>query len=73
MHCKNCANKIENAINDVSYLACEVNLKENLAIVTGNKTINEGEVKRLLKNLDMKLRKLKMLNKFGIRKSYNKL
>lgn len=58
MHCKNCANKIENAINDVSYLACEVNLKENLAIVTGNKTINEGEVKKIIEKLGYEVKKI---------------
>lgn len=58
MHCKNCANKIENAINDVSYLACEVNLKENLAIVTGNKIINEEEVKKIIEKLGYEVNKI---------------
>ena len=58
MHCENCANKIENAINDVSYLACEINLKENLAIVTGNKTINAEEVKKIIETLGYEVNKI---------------
>ena len=58
MHCENCANKIENAINDVSYLACEINLKENLAIVTGNKTINAEEVKKIIEKLGYEVNKI---------------
>ncbi len=55
MHCKNCARKIESAINDVSYLACKVNLKENLAIVTGSQTINEEEIKNIIEKLGYKV------------------
>ena len=58
LDCANCANKIENAINDVSYLACEVNLKENLAIVTGNKTINEEEVEKIIEKLGYEVKKI---------------
>lgn len=51
MHCQNCVNKIENAINKISYLACHVNLDEKKAIIQSTQIIDEEEIKNTISKL----------------------
>ena len=51
MHCQNCVNKIENAINKISYLACHVNLDEKKAIIQSTQIIDEEEIKNMISKL----------------------
>lgn len=51
MHCENCARRIENAINEVSYLACHVSLDENKAIVESTQMIQDEEIVSIIKKV----------------------
>lgn len=52
MHCENCVNRIERAINKMDGVACKVNLKKNEATITFSKPIEDAAIKEIMEDLD---------------------
>lgn len=45
LHCQNCKNRVERAVNRIDGAACQVNLKKNTAYVQYSKKISDEELK----------------------------
>lgn len=58
MHCDNCKNRVEHAINRMEGAVGKVNLKKNLAYVRYSKEISEEELIRNIERLDFKVSKI---------------
>lgn len=58
MHCDNCKNRVEHAINRMDGAAGKVNLKKNIARVSYSKEISEEELIRNIERLDFKVTKI---------------
>lgn len=52
MHCENCKNSIERAINRIDGAACKVNLKKKIAVVAYSKEPDEEELRSAIERLD---------------------
>jgi copper chaperone len=55
MHCDNCKNSVEHAVNRIDGAVCHVNLRKKTAIVTYSKEIDDEELIRAVENLDFKV------------------
>lgn len=51
MHCQNCQARIENAINHLDGVACQVNLRKKTATVTYSREISDDELKTIIEKL----------------------
>lgn len=52
MHCENCKNSVERHVNKIEGAVCEVNLKKHQAVVSYDRPINEGRLRRVIELLD---------------------
>jgi copper chaperone CopZ len=55
MHCENCKNRIEKAINSLDGALCKVNLNKHTATVSMSKPIDDTVLKSTIENLDFKV------------------
>ena len=55
MHCENCKNRVERAINRIDGAVAKVNLKKNIAVVSFDKNISDEEIKRAVEDQDFKV------------------
>lgn len=55
MHCENCQNRIERAVNKLDGVVCKVNLKKNNAIITYSREISDSEITEIIEKLDFKV------------------
>ena len=55
MHCENCKNRVERAINRIDGAVAKVNLKKNIAVVSFDRNISEEEIKRAVEEQDFKV------------------
>lgn len=51
MHCENCQARIENAINRLEGVACQVNLHKKIATVTYSQEISDDELKNIVEKM----------------------
>lgn len=51
MHCENCQNSIENALNRLDGVVCKVNLKKKTAVVSYSKTVSDETVIEIIEKL----------------------
>lgn len=55
MHCVNCQNRIEKALNQMEGVSAKVNLEKNIAVVTMDRNISDEILKITVENLDFKV------------------
>ncbi|NCB93065.1 MAG: heavy-metal-associated domain-containing protein [Clostridia bacterium] len=55
MHCENCKNSVEHAVNRIEGAVCKVNLRKKTAKVTYSREIDDEELIRAIENLDFKV------------------
>lgn len=55
MHCENCQNRIERAINKLDGVACTVNIKKKTATIVYSKEVDETELKNIIEDLDFQV------------------
>ena len=55
MHCENCKRKVEQAINEIDGALADVDLKNNSAIVTMDRVIQDDELKAAIERLEFKV------------------
>lgn len=48
MHCENCKNSVERAVNSISGAVCKVKLKKKLAIVSYSEEIEDSVIKSVI-------------------------
>jgi len=51
MHCDNCKNRVEHAVNKLDGVVCKVNLKKKTARVSFSKQPADLELKKVIENL----------------------
>ncbi len=56
MHCDNCKNSVERAVNRMDGAMCKVNLKKKLAVVEYSREPDESELKRVIENLGFEVK-----------------
>ena len=52
MHCENCKNSIERAVNRIEGASCTVDLKKNIAIVSYDRELDEDSLRRAIEWID---------------------
>ena len=55
MHCVNCQNRIEKALNQLDGVSAKVNLEKNIAKVTMDREVSDEVLKTTVENLDFKV------------------
>lgn len=50
MHCENCKNRVEHAVNRIDGAACKVNLRKKLAVVSYSQIIADSAIKDAIEN-----------------------
>ena len=55
MHCENCQNSVERIVNKIEGVACVVNLKKNLAVVSYSKEVSDDQIMKAIESLDFKV------------------
>lgn len=58
MHCENCQARIENAINRLDGVACQVNLRKKVATVSYSREISDDELRQLVEKLGYQVTKI---------------
>ncbi len=58
MHCDNCKNRVEHAINRIDGAVGKVNLRKKIACVRYSREISEEEIIRAIEVLDFKVTKI---------------
>lgn len=61
IHCENCEKKIKNALNKVSYLACNQIDNQEQAIVQANQIIKDEEIKEVIEKIGYKVVQIEKL------------
>ncbi|MBR1740723.1 MAG: heavy-metal-associated domain-containing protein [Lachnospiraceae bacterium] len=59
MHCENCKNRIERAINDMDGAVAKVNLKKNSAVISMDREIAQEEFVKRIEDLDFQVKDVK--------------
>lgn len=62
MHCNNCKNSIENAINKYDGVTCHVFLKKKMAVVEYSTEISDDKIRNAIEFLDFKVTKIETVN-----------
>lgn len=52
MHCENCKNRVERAINRIDGAVAKVNLRKNIAVVSFDREISDEDIKRAVEGQD---------------------
>ena len=55
MHCENCKNRVERAINRIDGAVARVNLKKKIALVSFDRDVSDEEIRKAVENLDYKV------------------
>lgn len=55
MHCENCKNRVERAINRIEGAVAHVDLKKNIAVVSYDRDISEDEIRKVVEEQDYKV------------------
>ncbi len=55
MHCENCKNRVERAINRIDGAVGKVNLKKKTAVVSFEREVSDEEIRKAVENLDYKV------------------
>ena len=55
MHCENCKNRVERAINRIDGAVGKVNLKKKTALVSFDRDVSDEEIRKAVENLDYKV------------------
>ena len=55
MHCENCKNSVERAINAIDGASAKVSLKENQAVVVMTRMVSDEELQKAVENQDFKV------------------
>lgn len=55
MHCDNCKNSIERAVNKFDGAVCHVSLKKKTAVIEYSKEISEEQIRSAIERLDFKV------------------
>ena len=55
MHCDNCKNSVERAVNRIDGASCTVNLKKNIAVVSYDRELDEESLRRAIEWIDFKV------------------
>ena len=55
MHCENCKNRVERAINRIDGAVAKVNLKKKTAVVSFDREISEEDIRRAVEEQDYKV------------------
>lgn len=50
MHCENCRNAVERAVNKIDGAACVVHLKKKIAVVSYSREIEDAEIKNAIES-----------------------
>lgn len=58
MHCENCQNSIERAINKLDGVVCKVNLRKKTATLSYSREIDEAEMKAIIESLGFEVKEL---------------
>ena len=59
MHCDNCKNRVEKAINSLDSAVAKVNLSKKIATVSMSTIIDDDTLKSVIENLDFKVTDIK--------------
>ena len=55
MHCENCRNSVERAVDKIEGASCRVNLKKNIAEIKYDREIPDETIKNAIERLDFKV------------------
>ena len=55
MHCENCKNRVERAINRIDGAVGKVNLKKNIAVVSFEREISDEEIRKAVEEQDYRV------------------
>ena len=55
MHCENCKNSVERAINRIDGASCQVNLNRNTAVVSYDRELADESLRQAIEWLDFKV------------------
>ena len=55
MHCDNCKNRVEEALNDLPGVRADVKLKKKTALITAEREVPENEIKSAVEKLGYKV------------------
>ena len=55
MHCENCKNRVERAINRIDGAVGKVNLKKNIAVVSFDREVSDEEIRKAVEEQDYKV------------------
>ena len=55
MHCENCKNRVERAINRIDGAVGKVNLKKNIAVVSFEREISDEEIRKAVEDQNYKV------------------
>ena len=58
MHCENCKNRVERAINRIDGAVAKVDLKKKTAVVSFDRDISDLEIRKAVEELDYKVVKI---------------
>ena len=61
MHCENCKNRIENKVNNIEGVSCQVKLKKKQAIISYDRDVDSDEIKSLIEKMDYTVEKVEKL------------
>lgn len=61
MHCENCQNRVEHAINKIEGAVCKVNLKKKKATVSYSREIQEEELRNVVTGLGYEVKAIVQL------------
>ena len=59
MHCENCQARVENALNRLDGVACEVNLKKKAAVVSYSTQVDGQVLKELVEKLGYSVKEIR--------------
>ena len=55
MHCRNCANSVTNALNAIDGVSARVSLKDNMAEVSFDRTVDDADLKQAVEKAGFKV------------------
>ena len=55
MHCENCKNRVERAINRIDGAVGKVNLKKSIAVVSFDREVSDEEIRKAVEEQDYKV------------------
>lgn len=59
MHCENCQNRVERAVNRIDGVVCKVNLKKKTAVVSYSKPVENEQLKEVIEKAGYEVLEMK--------------